>query len=48
MESATQLGLSREDLLDQLSALAKVIGDAPFIAQMLAINARIDTLSEDN
>ena len=47
-ECARQLCLSQETLEDLLSALARVMSDPAFLAQLLAINARINTLAEDN
>lgn len=43
-----QLGLLQDSLEDLLSALATVMSDSAFVAQLLAINARINTLAEDN
>lgn len=47
-ECARQLGLLQDSLEDLLSALATVMSDSAFVAQLLAINARINTLAEDN
>ena len=47
-ECARQLGMSQMDLEDLLAALATVMRDAAFVAQLLAINSRINTLAEDN
>ncbi|XP_024946376.1 uncharacterized protein LOC107273256, partial [Cephus cinctus] len=47
-ECARQLGMTCENLKGFLSALATVMSDTSFIAQLLAINARINTLAEDN
>lgn len=47
-ECARQLCLSQETLEELLSALARVMSDPAFLAQLLAINARINTLAEDN
>lgn len=47
-ECASQLDMSREEMEALLNALATVINDTSFTAQVLAINARINTLAEDN
>ncbi|XP_051172449.1 uncharacterized protein LOC127288830, partial [Leptopilina boulardi] len=47
-ECARQLGMSQKDLEDVLGALATVMRDTAFTAQLLAINSRINTLAEDN
>ncbi|XP_012282688.1 uncharacterized protein LOC105700943 [Orussus abietinus] len=47
-ECARQLGLPKESLESLLSDLAAVMSDTSFVAQLLAINARINTLAEDN
>ncbi|XP_015437292.1 PREDICTED: uncharacterized protein LOC107192527 [Dufourea novaeangliae] len=47
-ECARQLSLPQETLEDQLSALAVVMSDSAFVAELLAINTRINTLAEDN
>ena len=47
-ECARQLGLSQDTLEDLLYALATVMCDSAFVAQLLAINSRINTLAEDN
>lgn len=47
-ECARQLGMSQDTLGSLLSALATVMSDSSFLAQMLAINARINTLAKDN
>ena len=47
-ECARQLGLSQDTLEDLLYALATVMYDSAFVAQLLAINSRINTLAEDN
>ncbi|KOC62246.1 hypothetical protein WH47_04004 [Habropoda laboriosa] len=47
-ECARQLGLSHVTVEDLLSALATIMSDSAFVAQLLAINARINNLSEDN
>ncbi|XP_076634914.1 uncharacterized protein LOC143348514 [Colletes latitarsis] len=47
-ECARQLGLLQDTLEDLLSALAIVMSDSAFVAQLLAINARINTIAEDN
>lgn len=48
LETARQLGLTQDTLKDMLSALATVMSNSTFLAQLLAINARINTLAEDN
>ncbi|XP_076244006.1 uncharacterized protein LOC143185156, partial [Calliopsis andreniformis] len=47
-ECARQLGLSQEMLEELLSALATIMNDSSFLAQLLAINAKINTLAKDN
>lgn len=47
-ECARQLNLQHETLEDLLSALAVVMSDSAFVAQLLAINTRISTLAKDN
>lgn len=47
-ECARQLGILQDTLQDLLSALAAVMSDSSFVAQLLAINARINTLAKDN
>jgi len=47
-ECARQLNISQDILEDILSALATIMNDSSFVAQLLAINARINTLAEDN
>ncbi|XP_050580363.1 uncharacterized protein LOC126917501, partial [Bombus affinis] len=47
-ECARQLGLSQVTLEDLLCTLATVMSDSAFVAQLLAINSRINTLAEDN
>lgn len=47
-ECARQLDISQSTLWNMLSALATVLSDSPFVAQVLAINARINTLAEAN
>jgi len=47
-ECARQLNISQDILQDILSALATIMNDSSFLAQLLAINARINTLAEDN
>ncbi|XP_070528253.1 uncharacterized protein [Cardiocondyla obscurior] len=47
-ECARQLHISQDNLEDILIALAKIMNDSSFVAQLLAINARINTLAEDN
>jgi len=48
MECARQLDISQDSLKDMLSALAAIMNDSSFVAQLLAINARINTLAEAN
>lgn len=48
MECARQLGISQKTLEDLLSTVATIMSDTSFVAQLLAINARINTLAEDN
>ncbi|XP_046753162.1 uncharacterized protein LOC124416276, partial [Diprion similis] len=48
MECARQMGLTHEKLEGLLASLAKVMCDTQYIAQLLTINARINTLAEDN
>ncbi|XP_074113916.1 uncharacterized protein LOC141536979 [Cotesia typhae] len=45
---ASKLGMSRHELESLLSTLALVVRDTGFIAQVLAINTRINSLAEDN
>ncbi|CAG5073741.1 Protein of unknown function [Cotesia congregata] len=45
---ASKLGMSRHELESLLSTLAVVVRDTGFIAQVLAINTRINSLAEDN
>lgn len=47
-ECARQLGLPRENFESLLTALATVMADTSFLAQLMAINSRINTLAEDN
>ncbi|CAL1687864.1 unnamed protein product [Lasius platythorax] len=47
-ECARQLDISQAALKDMLSALAAIMGDSSFVAQLLTINARINTLAEAN
>ncbi|CAK9799085.1 hypothetical protein ANTQUA_LOCUS1853 [Anthophora quadrimaculata] len=47
-ECARQLGLSHITVEDLLSALATIMSDSAFVAQLLVINARINNLAEDN
>lgn len=47
-ECARQLNISQDILEGILSALATIMNDSAFVAQLLAINARINTLAEDN
>ncbi|XP_043275812.1 uncharacterized protein [Venturia canescens] len=47
-ECARQLGLPRENMESLLTALATVMADTSFLAQLMAINSRINTLAEDN
>lgn len=48
MECARQLDISQDTLEDMLSALATIVSDSSFVTQLLAINARINTLAEAN
>ncbi|XP_015113231.1 uncharacterized protein LOC107038572 [Diachasma alloeum] len=45
---ARQMDLTPEDMKSLLSTLAIVIDDTSFVAQVLAINSRINTIAEDN
>lgn len=47
-ECARQLNISQDALKDILFALASIMSDSSFVAQLLAINARINTLAEAN
>jgi len=47
-ECARQLNISQDILEHIFSALATIMNDSSFVAQLLAINARINTLAEDN
>lgn len=47
-ECARQLDISDDTLKNMISALATVLNDSSFVAQVLAINARINTLAEAN
>ncbi|KAK0175448.1 hypothetical protein PV327_009196 [Microctonus hyperodae] len=47
-ECARQLDMTRDEFESLLSALATVMNDTSFIAQILSINSRINTLAEDN
>lgn len=47
-ECARQVGLSKDALEDLLSSLATVMNDSSFVAQLLAINGKINSLAEDN
>lgn len=47
-ECARQLDISQTALKDILSALAAIMSDSSFVAQLLTINARINTLAEAN
>lgn len=47
-ECARQLDISQDTLKNTLSALATVMSDASFVAQLLAINNRINILAEAN
>lgn len=47
-ECARQLNISQGILEYILSALATIMNDSSFVAQLLAINAKINTLAEDN
>jgi hypothetical protein len=42
------MGLSQDDLRELLSALAAVLFDTSFTKQILAINAKINSLAKDN
>ncbi|XP_012227310.1 uncharacterized protein, partial [Linepithema humile] len=48
LECARQLDISQDALENILSALATVMSDSSFVAQLLAIDARINTLAEAN
>lgn len=47
-ECSRQLGLTQENLKELLSALATVLFDTSFTKQLIAINAKINTLAKDN
>jgi len=47
-ECARQLNILQDTLKDMLFALATIMSDSSFVAQLLAINARINTLAEAN
>lgn len=47
-ECARQLDMPQKKLEDIIFALAITMSDSSFVAQMLAINARINTLAKDN
>lgn len=42
------MGLSQNNFIGLLSALTTVLDDTLFIKQILAINANINTIAEDN
>ncbi|KAJ8676224.1 hypothetical protein QAD02_012010 [Eretmocerus hayati] len=48
IETARLLGLTQDYLEELLSALATVLNDTTFIKQLLAINAKINVIAEDN
>lgn len=47
-ECGRQMDMSCDEIDSLLEALSTVMSDTSFIAQVLAINARINTLAEDN
>ncbi|XP_066587902.1 uncharacterized protein [Prorops nasuta] len=47
-ECASQLDMTQDILKGLISTLATVMNDSSFVAQLLAINGRINSLSEDN
>lgn len=47
-QCAMQLGIAQDALQGLLHALATILNDSAFVAQLLTINASIGTLSEDN